>query len=180
MAVKALTEALKYAPGNEATRKNLEIAVMGGYPPCRVLEDQFEDNDTQDQAKFVKLDPKKGSADMALYLCPKDPDYFKLPLNAGETMIVTVSPAKKGGFAPDFQIEGPQQAPPGKNALLTTREDGMYFIHVLPNGVGDDGAAYKLHVQVIPPCPQGDDKFEDNDSLDQAKPLKPRDLTQQK
>jgi len=171
-AVDALTESLKHNPNDKNARYNLEVAVTGGYPPCSSMDDNQEDNDSQQQAKFVKLDPKKGQATMNLYICPDDPDYFKLPLNAGETLVVNAMPAKKGGIAPKFTLEGSETRPASNQAMVTTKQDGTVFVHVLPKGAPEDGRPYKLMVQVIPPCPNGDDKFEDNDSLDTAKPLK--------
>ena len=171
-AVIALTRAIKYDPTNKDAQYNLEVAVTGGYPPCRSMDDAQEDNDSREEAKFVKLDPKKGQAQMDLYLCPGDPDFFKLPLNAGETLVVNAQPKKKDGFTPDFTLEGAHTQAAAHQAMITMHRDGTVFVHVLPKGVPEDGKPYKLTVQVIPPCPQGDDKFEDNDSLDTAKPLK--------
>ncbi len=171
-AVDALTRALQYDPGNKAARYNLEVAAIGGYPPCKSMEDGQEPNNSRDEARFIKLNPKTGQARMMLYLCPNDPDFFKLPMNAGETLMVNTQAKKKKGFTPDFRIEGARKEGPSQQAMLTMQKDGTVFIHVLPKGVPEDGAPYKLSVQVVPPCPQGDDKFEDNDSLDTAKPLK--------
>lgn len=171
-AVSSLTRALRYNPADKAARYNLEVAVIGGYPPCKSMDDAEEANDSRAQAKFVKLDPKKGQAKMDLYLCPGNPDFFKLPMNAGETLVVNTQPKKKGGFTPDFTLEGAEKRPAARQAMVTTKHDGTVFIHVLPKGVPEEGKPYKLTVQVIPPCPQGDDKFEDNDTLATAKPLK--------
>ncbi|NOZ02052.1 MAG: hypothetical protein GXP54_09215, partial [Deltaproteobacteria bacterium] len=188
-AVEALTEAIVADPESDDTRRNLELAAMAAYPSCRKLDDPHEPNNTANEAKFLKPDPNSMEVKENLLLCPGDLDFFKLPVNPGETLIagVTKPPngSEKAAAGPDNNQPQPARvditltdqdgqvlSPRGKQVRFMARNQGTYIMKIQgPDKEEEDGIPYVLDARVIPPCPAGDDAMEDNDSREASKPI---------
>jgi len=161
----------------------LEVKVR---PRCDKTEDRFEDNDSSAQAKL--LTP---GALSDLKLCPTDEDWYAVDLAEGESLFLFAQaapdPDKKAAPKPApnqaGQPEPPPEPPPfaleirdtsGKVlnsagpsgdalvATLLTPGAGRYDIRVSPRDPMWEGR-YSLMIEIVPPCPEGDDRFEDND-----------------
>ena len=158
---------------------SLDVTVR---PACARTEDQFEDNDQPSHAALLT----PGAIDN-LKLCPLDEDWYAVVLAEGESLFAFVSlmeeedsgkkaePADDGTGAPPpppifLDFIGPdgavvsKGAPTGQGrvATLLTPGEGTYRFRVS----GEPGleARYQLMLQVVGPCPDGDDQLEDNDS----------------
>ena len=158
----------------------LEVKVR---PACESVDDRFEQNDTEAQAPLLTPGPLDG-----LKLCPSDDDWYAIDLAEGESLFLYVQqaaggeddeakakidPSGAGGPAPPppftTEIHAADGAllaaggPTGKGRVTTllTPGAGRYFIRVA--GTGAFEGRYDMNVQVVPPCPEGDDRFEDND-----------------
>jgi len=148
-------------------------------PACSAVEDRFEDNDAPGQAMLLTPGPLD-----ALKLCPDDDDWYAVDLAEGESLFLYAQESQgtgdedqdeaaedDGPKAPPFhtEIHGvdgallSKGAPTGKGRVTTllTPGPGRYLVRV----AGDDDyeGRYDMNVQVVPPCPEGDDRFEDND-----------------
>ena len=168
-------------PETDEVPYGLEIVVR---PACHRVEDHLEDNDTQFEAKDVTPGPIDG-----LKLCPGDPDWYAVTLADGESLFVFASPQGDE----EEEAQEPQDAPPAPSlelslydeagtlisdgapadasrvATLLNPGEGRYLIRV--GGPIDLETRYQLLVQVVPPCPDGDDQHEDNDMVEDATDL---------
>ncbi len=191
-ALEALTESLTLAPDAADTQRNLELAAMAAYPPCRKVDDRREPNDTAAEAPFLTPDPNDLAVHEDLVLCPDNQDWFRLPLQPGETLLARVlepqaGGAPPGGATPAQPAEKPAAvdltlldrgerdlAPTGKQARLAAREATEVLLRVTGPAKGgevEDEIPYVLDARLIPPCPAGDDGGEDNDSREAARPV---------
>jgi Ca-activated chloride channel family protein len=187
-AVEALAQALIADPDSQDTRRNLEIASLVAYPSCKSLDDQYEPNNSPQDAKFLMLDPNTMEFKEELLLCPKDLDFFKLPLNPGETLFASVlAPADESGQEQQGQEQqGPKPADvdlflhesstPTKQVRHTAKSDEIVTL-MISGPEREDGVSYVLQAQVVPACPQGDDQFEANNTPDAAKVLEDGDIS---
>ncbi len=195
--VEALAQALLADPNAEDTRHNLELAALAAYPSCHSLDDRYEPNNTIADAKFLTPDPNTLEFKEELLLCPGDIDYFRLPLNAGETLFARVfdPPQGDGNAAPDpsAPVAGaPSAAPkatdvdvsldgggrfsgPAKDVRRTANEATDAYL-TITGPEREDGIPYMLEARVVPPCPAGDDAHEANNSADAAKVIEDGDL----
>ena len=160
---------------------DLEIDVQ---PPCRALEDDYEENDTAEAAAKVE----DGAHQMQL--CPGDPDWFKIDAEMGDSVFVDVRPMKRKsrGRGQKGQSQSGNKLDPSKlnlemrdadtgESIGYPRREGPYHTAGVPSVTsdrslevgltteGDTGGAYRLRVYVYPPCIVGDDRFEENDDL---------------
>ena len=150
-------------------------------PPCRALEEKSEENDTPEQAEKIDKGDHKGQ------ICAGDPDWFRIDAEMGDSVFVDLRPAarKKGEKpAPDsLELEmvdastGNPVGHPHREGGFTTA--GLHQIRtkrsLLVGISGKDEtteAAYRLTVYRFPPCIIGDDKYEENDSLEAATQFK--------
>lgn len=176
-AVDAFTQALLLEPDRVDTLRNLEIAAIPAYPPCSKMDDNAEQNDTQNEARFLAPDPNTMIAKMDLLLCPDNQDWFRIPLNKGETLFASVQKptSTEENIEPalvNLEIfdENSKIAGPEKNAIYKAKEDKhLYFLITGPKE--EDGIPYRLEARIIPACPKGDDSFEDNDTKEMAKSI---------
>ena len=174
----------------------LRVAAAAAYPPCVKLDDKFEPNNTAAQAQFLTLNPNSLEAKEDLLLCPGDEDWFRVPLRDGETLFASVlepvepdAVAKAPGTEPAGPAaEGQPKRTPAKVDLTLTDADGRVradkkkdarlkattatsALLTITGPKEEDGIPYTLEARVIPPCPQGDDGMEPNDSKAAAKPV---------
>ncbi len=166
------------APDDEEHGYRLGVETL---PTCASLEDSFEDNDSPAAAKDL---PEDG-APMDLRLCPDDEDWFRVGVQAGWTLFVTFQGevldgeialeirdeadrvVASGAAAGDGQQgAGPEAAAERFAAVAQELQEGLYFIRL----AGAE-AAGQLTVKGVPPCPEGDDQNEDDDSPEAAKPV---------
>lgn len=158
----------------------LDVAVR---PPCEKTEDRFEQNDDAEHAATLTPGPLDG-----LRICPFDEDWYAVTLAEGESLFLyaQLQPAGEGAEKDDSKSEGPPPltlevtgpdgvvhvAPPAGQArvvTLLTPGAGRYLARIV--GGPELEARYQLIVNVVPPCPEGDDKFEDNDGPEDAPDL---------
>lgn len=153
-------------------------------PPCHALEEEYEDNDTPEQAKT--LNP--GSYEM--HYCGGDHDWFAISVEAGDAIFVDIQtppdaererPASLGVeiFDPRDRLaaEGEVEGVYLTAGVRAIEEAGRYLIHVFGRP-DDEQGPYKLDIYRFAPCPVGDDRFEQNDTAASAAPLDPSEPTQ--
>lgn len=162
-------------------------------PACNKTEDHLEDNDSPLSAKTITPGPVPD-----LKSCPGDEDWYALVLAEGESLFLYAQPEppkedddkKKEAKsdedkAPALELEILDEtgnvratgAPTGlaRVSTLLTPGPGRYLIRVrgAATGFGPDAkepfeGRYALQAEVVPPCPDGDDRFEDNDIPESA------------
>ncbi|MDP6943754.1 MAG: hypothetical protein QF464_06350, partial [Myxococcota bacterium] len=122
-----------------------------------------------------------------LKMCPDDEDWFQVVLAEGESVFVFASVSEQGEAATEEGKDTSKQPPPldieilgpdverlsagsptdgGEVATLLMPGEGTYFVRV--SGRSGVEARYQLLVNVVPPCPDGDDPLEDNDVVEDA------------
>jgi hypothetical protein len=167
----------------------LEIVVR---PACGKSEDHQEDNDTAGEAKTVTPGPLPD-----LKSCPGDEDWYSLTLAEGESLFLYAQPAdapseeedkkddKDAPVVPALEVDiydasgavRATGAPAGKARVSTllTPGPGRYLVRTrgAASGFGPGKnepfeGRYSLQFEVVPPCPEGDDRFEDNDRVEAA------------
>lgn len=192
-AVDSLVAALLLDPENLETRRNLEIVAAAAYPPCSSLDDSREPNNSSTDAVFLTPDPNTLEAAETLLLCPGDTDWFKLPVNQGETLFVSVqkTPEPDASTAGDPSAATAQAKPEPAEVDLTLEQDdktpvaevvkqarwtapdesGSTMLMKVTGPQVEDGVDYLLSARIVPPCPSGDDQMEPNDSREASKPV---------
>ncbi len=173
-------------PQADEVSYGLEVVVR---PACERVEDHLEDNDTRFAARDVTPGPIDG-----LKLCPGDPDWYAVTLAQGESLFVFASPQgdeEEKEEEENQETDAPASAPPAlelslydaegspisdgapadasRVATLLNPGEGRYLIRV--GGPQTLETRYQLLVQVVPPCPDGDDTHEDNDLVEDATDL---------
>lgn len=167
----------------------LEVVVR---PACGKTEDTFEDNDSALTAKTVTPGPVPD-----LKSCPGDEDWYSLVLAEGESLFLYAQPEepakdedkkqenKDTAKVPGLDVEILDEtgtvratgAPTGlaRVSTLLTPGPGRYLIRVRSAATGFGPTLsdpfegrYSLQFEVVPPCPEGDDRFEDNDMPEDA------------
>lgn len=185
-AVESLAGALIKDPESPDTRRNLELAAISAFPPCASLDDRHEPNGTAAEARFLTPDPNTLEAREDLLLCPRDTDWFRLPLQEGETLFASVlepSSPKESDEAPppgkapapkpaavDLVLSGPDEVAlegPGKQLRLRAARMTSVFLKVTGPDE-EDGIPYVLEARLVPPCPRGDDGMEPNNVRESA------------
>jgi len=170
----------------DETSYGMEVVLR---PPCASTEDRFEDNDDASQAVTIPAGPLPN-----LKICPGDEDWFAVELAEGESLFLYAGLRRDGDepAAPAEEAAGEDEPPPprpvplytevlaedgallargapasqGRVSTLFTPGEGRYLVRIW----GDDDleARYDLMVEIVPPCPEGDDRFEDNDTVEDA------------
>ncbi len=154
-------------------------------PPCARTEDRFEPNDTPADASTVSVGKLPD-----LKICPEDDDWYAVTLAEGESLFAFASlPEAEDEDDDEAADEAPAPVPlmlevtdaagevlatggpVGRARVVTllTPGAGRYLVRV--SGAPDLESKYELMVQVIPPCPEGDDMLEDNDTVEAAASL---------
>ncbi len=145
----AFTEALRLAPDDDAARHNLELSLLMEDPPCSYREDQYESNDTSDQAKSLQPPNPQGGLpgqgqglgqspgqvpggspgghDNTLMLCENNDDWFKVHVPQGYNLFATAI-VKHEGKPGDFAME-----------LYDSPEGEIPVRQSLPAKAGDPG-----------------------------------------
>ena len=166
------------APDDEEHGYRLGVETM---PSCAALEDDQEDNDTREAAAALPED----AAPLDLRLCPGDEDWFKAGVEAGWTLFVSFQgEVLEGELGLEIIDEAGRTVAVGANAgeggpedpangeverfvaIAQELQEGLYFIKL-----SGGEAAGQLTVKGVPPCPDGDDESEENDTSETAKPV---------
>ncbi len=136
--------------------------------------------------------PGKGGQ-TSLRICPGDHDWFQLRLENEESLLVQVSFEPVSGkvameltdaegkvLATGVESKGQAQAqgqqggggPTLMASVLDVRAPTSVFVHVYGDSKNAE-AAVTLTAMIKPPCPEGDDEMEENDSRQAARDLAP-------
>jgi Ca-activated chloride channel family protein len=147
-------------------------------PPCRALEDDFEENDSMETAR--RIEP--GTHD--LHYCPGDRDWYTVELQVGDSLFVDLQPKEDAERkkpprltaelvrASDGTVVA-QSVAQGPLVTLGVREvmrSGEYYLSVRGQ-TADEQGPYSAQIYRYAPCPAGDDRFEENDRPQQAATL---------
>ncbi len=168
-----------FDPTEEESDYRLKLRVL---PACERLDDSFEPNDSFEEARLVTDEDRERLA--ALRLCPGNDDWFKIDVpDEWSLMVIGEFDIKQG--LPELAIFDEQQNELMRRSFsseeaqvddsaplmlsLLEPPPGRYRLKV--TGTLDVEAAYGLTLQVVPPCPEGDDHMEPNDEFGEAKPF---------
>jgi Ca-activated chloride channel family protein len=145
-------------------------------PECAKLEDQNNANNSAQEA--TALDLEKGAQ---FQLCPGDDDWYWVDSTAGQTLAVSLTMKNLQGM-PSLRVtnEAGQTLAEGKlgkapeglvtlEAFLPDLKGGRLLFQV--SGKDEAEGPGQLKAELLPPCPEGDDEAEDNDTAETAKPL---------
>ncbi len=150
-------------------------------PPCRAFEDAFEPNDSREEAARIEAGVE------ILRLCPDNDDWFRFPLDVGDSLFLSFLPLRDEGVRAGDQVqfgvalfrdgevrplwEGDTTALGESDALQYAYVDAPAATTLYWRVQGSEAAPegpYAMHLEFFPPCPEGDDYFEDNDSVWEA------------
>ncbi len=172
----ALEMAVTLDPGYEPASRNLELVLFQLFPPCRVRDDEFEQNDTPEQSK-----PLADTAGKTLVLCPGNRDYFSIDMKEGERLSVDLTqPENPKGPLPtlsftDSKGEAKAKAKTekkGSKLQTAAPHAGTWHVRLAEDDWKESN--YNLSYTTLPSCESMPDPYEDNDTPDQAKPFDPK------
>ncbi len=161
--------------GTKEAKYNVEVLAI---PPCAALQEASEPNDSPESAAPLGGEPTQG------HLCSGDSDWYSVDLQAGESFFVDATPDVdiETGTAPAIEVElidaergivvGRSVAEGGlvTTGLRDSPRAGKFLIHVKPT-TGTEQGPYALTTYKFAPCPDGDDRLEDNDDVGSAADL---------
>lgn len=139
-------------------------------PPCRALDDAFEDNDTPQSAWPLENGQHEAR------VCVDDEDWYSVTLSDGADLFVDVWPsqldetrflpleiseASPATEDPAFSSLDPQQ----RVASFSARDvyEPTSYRYAVRAGSEQEGP-YQIDAWIYPPCPVGNDRFEPNNS----------------
>ena len=138
-------------------------------PPCSLLEDDFEDNDTPATARVLE------TGQHGARLCVDDDDWYTVPMGNGADLFVDVTPLTEPGREPAPLQWRFDEAEPGATggwnrleppALAELAVRDVWEPRSVRFGLrtvdGHEGN-YAMDVHRFMPCPDGNDRFEPND-----------------
>jgi Ca-activated chloride channel family protein len=191
-AVTSLEQALLADPTRVATRRNLEIARLGAFPPCRNRDKKDEPNDQPGQATPVKFEDGQHEQTLEERACPEDRDMFRVDLLPGDRFSAKVAtkadpnpvadPDGGNGAPPRLglrllgadgkeQIRGPAQDGPPLDAVDLGKVDKQQTVLVDVRNIAEVETPYDLTFKLLPGCARIEDKFEPNDTPQQARAI---------
>ena len=195
IAVDRLQQALLADSGRADIKRNLEIARMFAYPPCRMRDKAQEPNDQLAEAKPIALDPaKEKETRLQLRACPDDRDLFRIDLQPGDRLTASiktlpdadpiVDPLVRDAGEPLLGLAllsadgkqhvrgAPPPAPPIDTVELNrvTAKEAM-VLEV--RNAAEVETPYELTVKLMPACRRLEDGLEPNDSIAGAKAITP-------
>ncbi len=148
----------------------LDVAVI---PPCRVVEDEFEEND------YPVAGATLSGGETVGRLCAGDPDFYKVYMNTGDDLFVDLSPVVTDDGAPAsigvrlgsvdaVDAMTPQASEPDMITELSVRDmlepaDVALGLTTIADVEGN----YQVTTFHYPPCPVGNDEFEPNNEMTQ-------------
>lgn len=192
-AVTSLEQALLAAPDRIETKRNLEIARLGAWPPCRSRDKANEPNDQLAQATPLTFAADQREQTLDLRACPEDRDLFKVALQPGDRFSASVktkadttaaaesedalagAPAKLGLWLLKDDgrtiLRGAQDREPPTDAADLGKVDRNETVIVDVRNIAEVEAAYDLTLKLLPGCHRLEDKYEPNDSPVAAKQI---------
>lgn len=146
-------------------------------PPCWVLEEEMEDNDTPEQAKAP------GAGTHQMHTCPGDDDWIAVDVEAFGSFFVDVQTApdqlrerpanlRLEVFGPNDRLvaEGTIEGQYVTAGVRDVPEAGRYLVRIFGD-TNDEQGPYTLDIYEYGQCPDSDDRFEENDSATSAAAL---------
>ena len=187
-AVKALESALLADPARKETRRNLELARLAAFPPCRARDKANEPNDLPAQAAALTFAADQREQTLDLRACPEDRDLFRVELQPGDRFSASIktkvdaSPAAEpddphGGATPaqlgvwllaaDGQtvLRGPPEGKAPLEAVDLGRVAAPAPVLVDVRNIAEVEATYDLTLKLLPACARIEDHFEPNDTF---------------
>lgn len=190
-AVGEFRRVLELDPADDDARWNLEVAYFKLHPPCKLRDDDHEEDDTAGDAK--PYDPQKappspgggggGGGGPKRLLCAADDDWYTLELPA-ETLLqievkgkITPTEDDDDTRAPVLSLFSPADPANAFKTVELKGGSGMLGVRRLPQagtwklqltGPGRAEVAYDLQIAAVPPCPAADDDAEENDDAAHA------------
>lgn len=155
-------------PGDEVLPYELELSVL---PTCASIDDSHEPNNGFEKARELQAGTHED-----LRICPGDEDIFRVELAEGDSLLVVLQAEPLDGNVM-LQLIDEELRP--RSGAVAQEGQAIAFLHEPGAGSvylrvfsGPDGEApYSLTLQVVPPCPEGNDDREPNEEPSQAQPL---------
>ncbi len=191
LAVTSLEQALLADPSRQETRRNLELARLGAYPPCSKRDGKQEPNDTPELAKPVTMPEGQREATLDLRMCPAEHDMFRLDLQPGDRVRAKLTtkadpnpPTEDSTAAPGkpqigmalLSADGQRALAQPQGAEVKLSEelefagvDQPQTVLVDVRDIGEVETPYDLMVRVLPACGRIEDAAEPNDNAQQAR-----------
>ncbi len=191
-AVKSLETALLLDPKRTETRRNLELARLSAFPPCRSRDKTNEPNDTPEQAAPLTFAADQREQVLDLRACPEDRDMFRVELQPGDRFSATLK--TKADTSPAAEPDDPQGgATPPKLGVWLIGPDGKTVLRGAPEGqapldavdlgkveqatpvmvdvrnIAEVETTYDLTLKLLPACARIEDRYEPNDTFATAR-----------
>jgi Ca-activated chloride channel family protein len=191
-AVSSLELALLADRTRADVRRNLELARLYAYPPCRLRDKEREPDDQPQQAQPVQFDRDQREQILELLSCPDDRDHVAVPLEPGDRFSVQVAtkadanPAAADPDAPQgtpqlalrilgsdgkTQLRGPAKPGDALQAVDLGRIDRRETVLVEVTNPAEIETPYTLTLKLLRACPRTEDAFEPNDTPETARAL---------
>ncbi len=191
-AVKSLETALLLDHTRVETRRNLELARLSAFPPCRARDKTHEPNDTPAQAALLTFAADEREQTLDLRACPEDRDLFRVELQPGDRFSAAVK--TKADTSPAAEPDDPQGgATPPKLGVWLIGADGQTVLRGAPDGkppldavdlgkvdkatpvlvdvrnIAEVETTYDLTLKLLPACARIEDHYEPNDTFATAR-----------
>lgn len=191
-AVKSLEAALLADPERTESKRNLELARLAAFPPCRSRDKANEPNDQPGVASPLAFAPDQREQTLDLRACPEDRDFFRVDLQPGDRFSASLklkketnpalepddplgTPAKLGVWLENVDgqkiLRGAEPNQPPLDAVDLGKVDQPGPVLVDVRNVAEVETAYDLTVKLLPACSRIEDRYEPNDSPEIAKVL---------
>lgn len=192
LAVTSLEQSLLADPNRVETRRNLELARLGAYPPCSKRDGKEEPNDTAEQAKPLTMPDGQRETTVDLRMCPAEHDFFKLDLQPGDRLRAKLTtkadptpPSEDSTAAPGKPqlgmalLSADGKVAIGQSGAEVKLSEQIEFAGVTApqtvlidvRDIAEVETPYDLNVRVLPACQRIEDPAEPNDSPAQARQL---------
>jgi len=155
-------------------------------PPCRALQEDSEDNDSRADGAALEAGQHQ------MQLCAGDEDWVRVDVDRGDSLFVDIRPMQARGAsggdgattdAGDLAVEtvdaetgapaaaARRDGPFWTAGIQGSRSDRALAVRVTGDG-GEIETPYRVDVYEYAPCMEGDDRYEENDTLREASKLK--------
>ncbi len=170
-----VVQSLSPAVGN-----TYDLVLVKSGTPVVCQDDTLEPNDTGDQARAVAPGLISG-----LRVCAGDEDFYGIGLNAGDDLQVSINFSHAAGDLDMLLFQPGQDLPIATSRSRTDGEQvgftdvpvsGVYVIRVLGAAPAVENSYTMLVDRTVAPTECEDDDFEDNDNVEQPRPITPGEL----
>jgi Ca-activated chloride channel family protein len=183
-AVASLELALLAAPERSEIRRNLELARLGAFPPCRKRDRKDEPNDQVAQATPVQFADGQREQTLDERSCPDDRDLFAVQLQPGDRFSAAVATkadtqpqAEEAGATARLQValvnasaSEVLRGPTADSVDLGTVAKAQTVLVDVKNPAEVE-TPYDLKLKLLPACQRIEDRYEPNDAPAQARAL---------